>query len=328
MHETDAKRVKPSGSTGKIVTVFGGSGFLGRHIVRALLKQGWRVRVAVRRPNQALFLKTAGAVGQLAIMPANIRNEEACRTAIAGADAVINLVGILHETGKQKFAALQNEGAARLARLAAEAGVKKFIQMSAIGADENSPSAYAKSKAEGEAAILEAIPQAVILRPSIVIGPEDDFFNRFAGMAQLSPALPLVGGGLTRYQPVAVQDVVAAVMRVLEDTDCAGKTYELGGAGVYTFRELMELLLQVTQMRRLLVPLPFPVAGMIAQFAQFLPTPPLTPDQVLLLKSDNIVSPESQSAGLTLPGLGITPTPIEAVMPSYLSRFTGSHGKS
>ena len=233
-------------SASPVVTVFGGSGFLGRHIVRALVKRGWRVRVAVRRPNEALFLKTAGAVGQVAIMQANIRDEASVRKAVKGVDAVINLVGILYETGKQKFSAVQAEGARTVAQSAADEGVHKFLQLSAIGASSESEAAYAQSKADGEAAVLEAIPQAVILRPSIVIGPEDDFFNRFAKMAALAPALPLVGGGETLYQPVAVHDVAQATCEALENPDCGGKIYELGGPDIFSFKNLMEIMLRHT----------------------------------------------------------------------------------
>ena len=306
-------------SASQVVTVFGGSGFLGRHIVRALVKRGWRVRVAVRRPNEALFLKTAGAVGQVAIMQANIRDEASVRKAVKGVDAVVNLVGILYESGKQKFSAVQAEGARTVAQAAAAEGVQKFVQLSAIGASSESEAAYAQSKAAGEAAVLEAIPQAVILRPSIVIGPEDDFFNRFAKMATLAPALPLVGGGETLYQPVAVQDVAQATCETLEDPNCGGKIYELGGPDIFSFKNLMEIMLSHTGQKRILAPLPFFAAQLISRFTQFLPSPPLTPDQVIMLRSDNI-------ADENLPGLGdlgIAPTPIESVLPHYLSRFKG-----
>lgn len=306
-------------SASQVVTVFGGSGFLGRHIVRALVKRGWRVRVAVRRPNEALFLKTAGAVGQVAIMQANIRDEDSVHKAVKGVDAVVNLVGILYESGKQKFSAVQAEGARTVAQAAAAEGVQKFVQLSAIGASSESEAAYAKSKAAGEAAVLEAIPQAVILRPSIVIGPEDDFFNRFAKMATLAPALPLIGGGETLYQPVAVQDVAQATCETLEDPDFGGKIYELGGPDIFSFKNLMEIMLCHTGQKRILASLPFFAANLISRFTQFLPNPPLTPDQVIMLRSDNI-------ADENLPGLGdlgIAPTPIESVLPHYLSRFKG-----
>ena len=304
-------------SASPVVTVFGGSGFLGRHIVRALVKRGWRVRVAVRRPNEALFLKTAGAVGQVAIMQANIRDEASVRKAVKGVDAVVNLVGILYETGKQKFSAVQAEGARTVAQSTADEGVQRFVQLSAIGASSESEAAYAHSKAAGEAAVLEAIPQAVILRPSLVIGPEDDFFNRFAKMAALAPALPLVGGGETLYQPVAVQDVAQATCEALENPDYGGKIYELGGPDIFSFKNLMEIMLRHTGQKRILVPLPFFAAQLISRFTQFLPNPPLTPDQVIMLHSDNIADDKLPGLG----DLGIAPTPIESVLPQYLSRF-------
>ena len=304
-------------SASPVVTVFGGSGFLGRHIVRALVKRGWRVRVAVRRPNEALFLKTAGAVGQVAIMQANIRDEASVRKSVKGVDAVVNLVGILYETGKQKFSAVQAEGARTVAQSTADEGVQRFVQLSAIGASSESEAAYAQSKAAGEAAVLEAIPQAVILRPSLVIGPEDDFFNRFAKMAALAPALPLVGGGETLYQPVAVQDVAQATCEALENPDCGGKIYELGGPDIFSFKNLMEIMLSHTGQKRILTPLPFFAAQLISRFTQFLPNPPLTPDQVIMLRSDNIADDNLPGLG----DLGIAPTPIESVLPHYLSRF-------
>jgi NADH dehydrogenase len=252
-------------------------------------------------------------------MQANIRDEASVRKAVKGVDAVVNLVGILYESGKQKFSAVQAEGARTVAQAAAAEGVQKFVQLSAIGASSESEAAYAQSKAAGEAAVLEAIPQAVILRPSIVIGPEDDFFNRFAKMATLAPALPLVGGGETLYQPVAVQDVAQATCETLEDPNCGGKIYELGGPDIFSFKNLMENMLRHTGQKRILAPLPFFAAQLISRFTQFLPNPPLTPDQVIMLRSDNI-------ADENLPGLGdlgIAPTPIESVLPHYLSRFKG-----
>ena len=307
-----------AGTQKGLVVVFGGSGFVGRHIVRRLAKDGFNLRVVVRRPNEALFLKTAGRTGQIELVQGNIRDEASSRAALAGASAIINAVGILYEAGPQKFDAVQSAGATHLATLAAELGIHRFIQISAIGADAGSASAYARSKAEGEDAILAACPQAHILRPSIVVGPEDDFFNRFARLAQIAPALPLVGGGLTRYQPVSVFDVAQAVAACSDGAPSG--IYELGGPQVYTFRELMELMLNKIGKRRLLVPLPFAAAGMLAQFTRFLPTPPLTPDQVILLRSDNVV-------GKNLPNLaamGIEATPIEALLDSYLGRYRGA----
>ena len=303
--------------TGPVV-VFGGSGFVGRHIVRRLAKDGFNLRVVVRRPNEALFLKTAGRTGQIDLMQGNIRDAASTRAALAGASGVINAVGILYETGPQKFDAVQNAGAANLATLAAEHGIDQFVQISAIGADATSASAYARSKAEGENAVLAACPQAHILRPSIVVGPEDDFFNRFATMAQLAPALPLIGGGLTRYQPVGVFDVAQAVAACLSGAPSG--IYELGGPQIYSFRELMELMLEKIGKTRLLVPLPFAAAKMLSQVTRFLPNPPLTPDQVILLRSDNIVG---QNIG-DLAALGVEPTPIAALLDSYLGRYRGA----
>lgn len=303
--------------TGPVV-VFGGSGFVGRHIVRRLAKDGFNLRVVVRRPNEALFLKTAGRTGQIDLMQGNIRDAASTRAALAGASGVINAVGILYETGPQKFDAVQNAGAANLATLAAEHGIDQFVQISAIGADATSASAYARSKAEGENAVLAACPQAHILRPSIVVGPEDDFFNRFATMAQLAPALPLIGGGLTRYQPVGVFDVAQAVAACLAGAPSG--IYELGGPQIYSFRELMALMLEKIGKTRLLVPLPFAAAKMLSQVTRFLPNPPLTPDQVILLRSDNIVG---QNIG-DLAALGVEPTPIAALLDSYLGRYRGA----
>jgi uncharacterized protein YbjT (DUF2867 family) len=304
-------------SQGSLVVVFGGSGFVGRHVVQSLTKQGYRVRVAVRRPNEALFLKTAGRVGQVEIVAANLRHSASVEAALQGAHAVVNSVGILFESGKQKFTALQADGVANLAALAAQNNIQNVVQISAIGASQQSASLYAQSKAQGEASLLEDIPTAHILRPSIVVGPEDDFFNRFASMALVAPALPLIGGGATRYQPVSVFDVAAAV------TACLGGApagiYELGGPQIYSFKELLELLLVEIGRKRLLLPLPFFVARMMASVTQFMPTPILTPDQLILLKSDNIVTPEFANKGLD--ALGVAATPIETLLPTYLRRF-------
>lgn len=325
------KDLKPGGAndasggpvlrSGATVTVFGGSGFVGRHVVQTLARRGYRVRVAVRRPNEAQFLRPMGVVGQVEPVQANIRDDASVAAAIAGADAVVNLVGILHQSGKQKFAAVQAEGAARVARAAAAAGISSFVQISAIGADAESPSAYGRSKAEGEAGVRAALPGAVILRPSIVFGPEDDFFNRFAALARLSPVLPLIGGGLTRFQPVYVKDVAEAVARVLERADAAGRTYEIGGPEIATFRELMERMLREIGRSRLLVPVPFALARLKAMFLQMLPTPLLTIDQVRMLAVDNVVSDAAKTETRTLEGLGIQPTAMAAILPSYLYRF-------
>lgn len=301
----------------KLVTVFGGSGFIGRYVVRNLAQAGWQVRVAVRRPDEALFLKTAGDVGQVTPVAANIRDEKSVAAAVSGADAVINLVGILYEGGRQKFDSVQGAGAKRLAMAARAAGAKRFIQISAIGADPHSNSGYARSKADGEQGVASSFPGATILRPSIVFGPEDDFFNRFAKMAMLSPALPLIGGGHTKFQPVYVGDVAAAVATALDDPTTAGKTYELAGPRIYTFRELLTLMLREIGRSRALIPLPFALATVQAAFLQVLPVPPLTVDQVRMLKRDNVAS--AQVPGLK--DLGLNATAVEVVLPTYLDRY-------
>jgi uncharacterized protein YbjT (DUF2867 family) len=309
---------------GDIVTVFGGSGFVGRYVVRALARRGYRVRAAVRRPDLAGHLQPLGAVGQIHAVQANVRNRQSIERALVGAAAVVNLVGILHETGRQRFDTVQAAGAGAVAEAAAVAGIGRMVQMSAIGADPDSPSHYARSKAIGERLVLEAIPQAVILRPSIVFGPEDDFFNRFAAMARLSPALPLIGGGHTRYQPVYVADVAEAAARAVEGEARPGAVYELGGPDIRTFRELMEFILAEIDRKRPLVPVPFGLARLKAQVLQLLPKPLLTVDQVRLLEHDNIVSPAAIADGRTLAGLGIAPTAMETIVPTYLGRYRRS----
>ena len=301
----------------RLATVFGGSGFIGRYVVRDLAVRGWLVRAAVRRPDEALFLKTSGALGQITPVAANIRDRASVMRAVAGAETVINLVGILHESGPQKFQPVQAEGPRIIAEESAKSGVRHLVHVSAIGADSNSSSAYARTKAAGEAGVRQAFPGATILRPSIVFGPEDDFFNRFAQMAMLSPALPLIGGGTTRFQPVYVGDVANAVMKAIETPDAAGKTYELAGPKVYSFAELMRLVLAEIDRKRVLLPLPFPVASLMGSIMQCLPNPQLTADQVRLLKRDNV--PSAGSAGLS--DLGITPTAVEAIIPTYLDRY-------
>ena len=300
-----------------LITVFGGSGFIGRHLVRRLARQGWIIRVAVRRPSEALFLKPLGDVGQITPIRAPVQDPAAVQAAVAGARAVVNLVGILYERGARSFAAVHARAPQSIASAAAEAGAERLVQVSAIGADLHAEADYARSKAAGEAAVKTAFPSASILRPSVVFGPEDDFFNRFAVMARLSPALPLIGGGETKFQPVYVGDVAEAIATCLIDPDCQGKTYELGGPRVYTFKELMELLLAQIGRRRLLLPLPFALADLQAMFLEKLPVPPLTRDQVKLLRHDNVVSP----GALTLADLGITPVAAESVVPTYLDRY-------
>ncbi|MDP2801634.1 MAG: complex I NDUFA9 subunit family protein [Phreatobacter sp.] len=304
----------------RLVTVFGGSGFVGRHVVRALAKRGFRIRVAVRRPDLAGHLQPLGAVGQIHAVQANLRYPDSVRQAVMGSEIVINCVGILFETGRQKFDSVQARGAATVAKAAAEAGAR-LIHLSAIGADADSTALYARTKAAGEAAVLSEVPDAVILRPSIVFGPEDDFFNRFAGMAQMSPVLPLVGGGETRFQPVFVGDVAQAVMAAVDGQTKPGAVYELGGPAVKSFRDLLEFVLATIQRKRLLVSLPFGVARLQAKILQLLPKPMLTEDQVELLRADNVVSEAAKAEGRTLEGLGIQPQSVEAVVPTYLWRF-------
>lgn len=303
----------------RLVTVFGGSGFLGRHIIRQLAKAGWRVRVAVRRPDLAGHLQPLGAVGQIMPVQANLRYPDSVRAAAEGADAIINCVGILYESGRQKFDAVQAKGADAVAQAAADVGAR-LVHLSAIGADVESPSVYARTKGAGEAAVRSRVPGAVILRPSIVFGPEDDFFNRFAGLAQMSPFLPLVGGGETRFQPVFVGDVAEVVARAVNG-DVPPGIYELGGPEVKSFRDLLSFVLDTTERSRLLVPIPFWGARLKAKVLQFAPKPLLTPDQVTLLERDNVVSDGAKAEGRTLEGLGISAQSVEAIVPTYLWRF-------
>jgi uncharacterized protein YbjT (DUF2867 family) len=303
-----------------LITVFGGSGFLGRHVVRALAKRHYRIRVGVRRPELAGHLQPLGRVGQIHAVQANLRYPESVAAAARGAQVIVNLVGILFERGRQRFASVQAGGAETVAQAARTLGAR-MIHVSAIGADENAPSLYARSKALGEKAVLSAVPSATIFRPSILFGPEDDFFNRFAALARFSPALPLIGGGHTKFQPVFVGDVAAAIAQAVDGRAALGTVYELGGPEVRTFRELMEYVLATTERRRLLIPLPFGLAKFQSYFLQLLPKPLLTPDQVELLKRDNVVSEQAKRAKHTLEALGIDPVAIEAIVPSYLWRF-------
>jgi NADH dehydrogenase len=307
-------------SVEKLVTIFGGSGFLGRHLIRVLCKRGYRIRVAVRRPDLAFHLQPLGRVGQVHAVQANLRYPASVRAAVRDAHIVINLVGILFERGKQRFSPVQAEGPGLVAEAAAAAGAR-MIHGSAIGADPGSPAAYARTKAAGEQAVWAACPTATIFRPSIMFGPEDEFFNRFAAIARLSPVLPLIGGGQTKFQPVFVGDVAQALAKAADREARQGVTYELGGPDVRTFKELMEFILATTERKRLLVPMPFAVAEFEAWFLQFLPTPLLTPDQVRLLKSDNVVSEQAKREGRTLRDLGIEPHSMAAIVPSYLWRF-------
>ena len=299
-------------------TVFGGSGFVGRYTVGELARRAYRVRVAVRRPERALFLKPMGDVGQVTPVAANIRDDASVAAAVEGADVAINLVGVLYEAGAQRFQAVHAEGAGRIARAAAAAGVERMVHVSAIGAAPDSPAAYARSKAAGEEAVREAFPDAVVVRPGIVFGIEDDFLNRFAWIARLAPAIPLIGGGATRFQPVYVGDVAAGVVRIVEDSGISGRTYEFGGPEVFSFKELMETMLRHIGRRRLLLPVPGILAMLPAGLMEFSPFPPmLTRDQIRMLECDNVASGDAPG----LADLGVEPTPLEAVAPGYLARY-------
>jgi NADH dehydrogenase len=303
-----------------LITIFGGSGFLGRHVVRALCKRHYRIRVAVRRPDLAQHLQPLGRVGQIHAVQANLRYADSIAAAVQGSHIVINLVGILYERGKQRFSAVQAYGAEAVAKAAAQEGAR-LIHVSAIGADAESPSRYAQSKAQGEAAALAASPDAIVFRPSVVFGPEDDFFNKFAAMATISPVLPLIGGGETLFQPVFCGDVAEAIARAADGSAKAGTTYELGGPEIFSFRELMQIVLTTIDRRRLLMPLPYGIAKLQAGLLQYLPRPLLTPDQVELLKIDNVVSRAATREHRTLEGLGIAPHTVQSEIPHYLWRF-------
>jgi uncharacterized protein YbjT (DUF2867 family) len=304
-----------------LVTVFGGSGFLGRSVVRALAKRDYRIRVGVRRPELAGHLQPLGKVGQIHAVQANLRYPASVEAAMRDSHVAINLVGILASRGAQTFDAVMGTGAGTVAKAAAAVGAR-MVHVSAIGADADSPSHYARAKAAGEKAVLSAAPTGTILRPSVVFGPEDQFTNRFAALARLSPALPLIGGGLTKMQPVYVGDVADAVADAVDGKTKAGATYELGGPEVLTMREIMEIILATIERRRMLVPLPFGLAKLQSLSLQFAPGPlKLTPDQVTMLQSDNVVSDAAKASGLTLEGLGIVADSLEAIAPQYLWRF-------
>ncbi len=300
-----------------VITIFGGSGFVGRSIVRILAQQGWLIRVAIRRPVEAHELQPLGDVGQITGIAAKVQDEALVHRAVEGSDAVINLAGILFERGSQSFQSVHVEGAQLVAKAAAACGAKALVHFSALGADAGSDSGYARSKAEGEAAVLAAFPQATVLRPSIVFGPEDSFFNRFAALAQISPMLPLIGGGETKFQPVYEGDVARAAVACLGGAQYQGKTYELGGPGVYSFRDLMDMMLAETRRHCWLVPISFRLADIQARFLELAPAPLLTRDQVKLLRKDNVVA----EAALGMGDLGIAPTALEVVLPSYLDCF-------
>jgi uncharacterized protein YbjT (DUF2867 family) len=303
-----------------LITIFGASGFLGRHVVRALARDGYRIRAAVRRPDLAGHLQPLGRVGQIHAVQANLRHPASVEAAVHDSAVVVNLVGILFERGRQRFTAVHAGGAELVARAAAAHGAR-LVHVSAIGADENATARYARTKGLGEAAVFAAVPDAVVFRPSVIFGPDDDFFNKFAAMARLSPFLPLVGGGHTRFQPVFGGDVGEAIAKAVANETKPGTIYELGGPEVYTFKELMQFVLATIDRRRLLLPIPFWVAKLMGQFLQFLPVPPLTPDQVELLKQDNVVSAAAQGESRTLQGLGIEARSVETIVPSYLWRY-------
>jgi len=304
----------------KLVTVFGGSGFVGRHVVRALAKRGYLVRVAVRRPDLAGFLQPLGNVGQIQFVQANLRYRWSVDRAVQGASHVINLVGILYESGGQRFASVQDFGARAIAEAARAAGAK-LTHVSAIGADPDSEAVYARTKAAGEAAVLETLPDSVIFRPSIMFGPEDDFFNKFASMARISPFLPLIGGGTTKFQPVYVVDVAEAIARSVDGEVKGGKVYELGGPEVLTFRQCIEKVLEVTHRKRLLVSIPWGVAKLQGSILGLLPKPLLTRDQVVLLETDNVVSKKAIADKRTFAGIGIAPHAADPILPQYLWRY-------
>lgn len=305
----------------KLITVIGGSGFVGRHVVRALAKRGYRIRVACRRPDLAGHVVPLGVPGQIVPVQANVRYPASIAAACDGAFAVISLPGVLYSSGAQSFDAVHVFGASSVAKAAKTAKAQLLIHLSAIGADENSTSAYARSKAEGEKAVRTAFSGATIIRPSIVFGPEDNFFNQFAKMARFSPALPLIGGGVTKFQPVFVGDVAEAIGTLIDHGVADGKTYELGGPEVMSFKQILQYILETTQRRRLLLPIPFGVAKIMGALAGLLPKPALTTDQVESLKTDNLVSASATKDGRTLEGLGITARTVEAIVPSYLYRF-------
>jgi uncharacterized protein YbjT (DUF2867 family) len=314
-----------SAQPGGLVTVFGGSGFVGRHVVRVLAKRGWRIRVAVRRPDLAGHLQPMGAVGQIHAVQANLRFPESVAQAVAGAAAVVNCVGILKQGGHQTFAEIHDEGAHAIAKAAREAGVATMVQISAIGADANGASKYAVTKAKGEAGVLAEMPGAIILRPSVIFGPEDAFFNRFAAMAQRSPALPAIGGGAMKFQPVFVGDVALAVAAALDGRARPGTVYELGGPEVESLREILVRVARYADRASKPFPIPFIAAKVLSIATLVLPSGlrPVTYDQVRLLESgDNIVGAQAQSEGRTLQGLGIAdPVAMDAVVPAYLERF-------
>ena len=301
----------------KTVAVIGGTGFIGRNIVEQLARSGARVKILTRNADRAKFLKPMGDVGQITAIAGNALDDAALRSVMEGADAVVNTIGILAENGTQRFAALQAELPARIGKMATELGITSVVQLSAIGADDKSSSRYARTKAMGEAALLKACPTATILRPSLVFGAGDGFFNRFASMAVIAPGLPVIGGGKNKVQPVYVGDVASAAVIALNSTAHHGKIFELGGPDIMTFREVMAYILKLTKRRRALLPIPFGVMGLAATAMSVLPNAPVTRDQLKQLKTDNVVADNA----LTLTTLGIEPTPVDLIVPEYLARY-------
>ncbi len=305
----------------KRVTIFGGSGFVGRHVVQVLARKGWRIRVAARRPDRAVHLQPLGTVGQIACVQANVRYRESVARALDGCDAAVNLIGILSERGRQRFSSIHVEGAQTIAEECRDRRITNVVHVSAITAAHNSPSVYGRSKRAGEERVLGAVPHAVVMRPSLIFGPDDDFFNRFAAMARLSPALPLIGGGKTRFQPIYAGDLALAIARALEGEARVGTIYEIGGDSVHSFRQLMQMMLHIIGRERVLLSIPFFLARPMASLVQFLPGSPLTPDQVASLEQDSVVSPQAVDEYRTLADLDIVPRAMESILPEYLSRF-------
>ncbi|MBN9343390.1 MAG: hypothetical protein BGO76_05475 [Caedibacter sp. 38-128] len=302
---------------GKQVTIFGGSGFIGRSLVQRFAREGAIIRVPVRNPDHALFLKTMGHVGQITLLKINPYNKQEIEACCADSEIVINLIGILYEKGSSTFKRIHIDLAETIAKSAAQKGVKRLLHMSALSAEPTSKSVYAITKSQGEQAVLKAYPQATIFRPSLVFGPHDHFFNRFSEISRFSPVLPLIGSGKIRLQPAYVEDVVEAMMTAAKQPESQGKIYELGGPKIYSFKELFEFMLKIIHLNRLLLPLPYLIAKIIGFFGEFLPTPPLTRDQVKLLEKDNILNKGS----LTFRDLGIVPSALESILPRYLSRY-------
>lgn len=307
--------------SGDLITIFGGDGFVGRSVVRALAQRGYRIRVAVRRPDLAFHLQPIGGVGQIHAVQANLRYPASVKAALEGADGAINLVGIMHESGRQTFDGVHVFGAQAIAKAVDELGIQKLVHMSSLAADTESGSEYARTKAEGAARVSEIVKTATILQPSVVFGPGDKFFNKFAGLARIMPVFPLIGGGHTKFQPLYVGDLAEAVVACLENKDAAGQTYELGGPEVLSLAQIMNFIFTAIDRKRITVPVPFAIARIESQFLKLLPNPIITPDQVELLKQDSIVSAQAVLQNRSLEALGIKAHAIDAIVPPYLARF-------